>query len=128
MDKTFVKRFNENKYVLKTSFAEKHPESYLELVRKVITVITDDEHDSPDPERIHCINDGDYQGTLLFVIAATGYQPFDYWYVKVYYGSCSACDTLQGIRKYSDEKPNDSQINDYMTLALHIVQGIKKLR
>lgn len=29
---------------------------------------------------------------------------------------------------YSDEAPTDAQVNDYMTLALHIVQGIKAMQ
>jgi hypothetical protein len=41
------------------------------------------------------------------------------------YGSCSGCDTLQGISDYSHAAPNEKQIDDYMTLALHIVQGFK---
>ena len=73
------------------------------------------------------IDHGDYQGTLLFIIAASGYQPNKYWFVKVDYGSCSGCDTLEGIRCYSDGPPSDAQVADYMTLALHILQGIKPL-
>ena len=63
----------------------------------------------------------------MFVIAARGYQPSDYWYVKISYGSCSGCDTLEAIRAYSDDPPTPEQIDDYLTLALHIVQGLKKM-
>ena len=62
----------------------------------------------------------------MYVIGGTGYQPRDYWYVMVYYGSCSGCDTLQAICGYTD-KVTDSQVADYMTLALHILQGIKAM-
>lgn len=61
------------------------------------------------------------------MIAATGHQPDKYWYVKVSYGSCSASDTLESIREYSDEKLTEAQIDDYMTLVLHVVQGLKKM-
>lgn len=109
-------------------FTETHPEEYIEIVRAVIEAINPDgEYELPDPKRIHQIDDGDYQGTLLFLIAAVGYQPSDYWYVKVYYGSCSGCDTLQSISGYSGEPPSTQQAKDYQTLALHIVQGLKKL-
>ena len=40
----------------------------------------------PGLERIHRIDDGDYQGTLVFVIGGKGYQLSTYWYVKVSYG------------------------------------------
>lgn len=65
------------------------------------------------------------QGALVYVIGATGYQPDKYWYVKVGYGSCSGCDTLEAIREYQDGKPTERQVNKYMTLALHIVQGLR---
>ena len=96
------------------------------MVREVIKVVTTDDYNAIDPERIHQIDDGDYQGTLLFVIAARSYQPDDYWFVKVGYGSCSGCDTLQAINySLDDNPPTDDQVSQYMTLALHIVQGLK---
>ena len=115
---------------------KKHPNNYKDLVKTVIKFLSNVPYEEyemrPDSSRIHQIDDGDYQGTLLFVIASSNYQPDTYWYVKVYYGSCSGCDTLQRIREdyRSDQDlkiPNDQQIDDYMTLALHIVQKLKKL-
>jgi hypothetical protein len=78
-------------------------------------------------ETLHCIDDGDYQGTLLFLIPEDTYQPDNYYYVKVEYGSCSGCDTLESIRDYDSDTPNDEQVKDYMTLCLHIIQKFKKL-
>jgi len=123
----FVKRFDEKRTELADVFREKHPYSYIDVVRAVVKAMHTDDYDSIDPERIHQIDDGDYQGTLLFVIAATGYQPSNYWYVKVDYGSCSGCDTLMAIHDYGDDPPTDKQVSDYMTLALHVVQGLRKM-
>ena len=86
-----------------------------------------DEYEQPSFNRIHKIDDGNYQGTLLFVVGAGGYQPSDYWSVFVGYGSCSGCDTLQNIMRYSDDPPNAEQLNDLMGLALNVVQGLKKV-
>ncbi len=86
-----------------------------------------DAYDSMDPERIHRIDDGDYQGTLVFVIGASGYQPSTYWYVTVGYGSCSGCDTLEAIRFYGDDPPTSQQVTDYATLAPHIVEGLREM-
>lgn len=61
------------------------------------------------------------------MIAEKGYQPNDYYFVKVGYGSCSGCDTLEGIRNYEDGNPTEEQVKDYMTLALHVVQGLKRM-
>lgn len=129
MIQEFVDRFMARKDLLTEAFS-KHPETYDEVVKNTISVITDNSKYSaynPDPERIHVINDGDYQGTLVYVIGAKGYQPYAYWYVKVSYGSCSNCDTLAAIRDDTATPPTAEQIKDYMTLALHIVQGLKKM-
>jgi hypothetical protein len=110
--------------LVREQFEQQEPNSYADIVKAVITMLQEDEYDSPDPMRIHQIDDGDYQGTLVFVIASGGYQPSTYWYVKVNYGSCSGCDTLEAIRDDFDEK---KKMADLMTLALHIVQGLKEM-
>jgi hypothetical protein len=130
MIKELVVRFSERRHEIAQKLKEKHPDDYKELVGWVVEALRGDDgydYDSMDKDRIHEIDDGHYQGTLVYVIGGVGYQPSQYWYVKVSYGSCSGCDTLEGIRGYEHEKPNDEQIKDYMTLALHIVQGIKKM-
>lgn len=125
MIKEFVDKINTEKSKLEDVFKLKHPSCYKELVTNVITFLSDDKYDSIDPERVHEIDDGDYQGTLLYVIGAKGYQPSTYWSVAVSYGSCSGCDTLQAITDFGDDPPDEQQVKDYMTLALHIVQGLK---
>jgi hypothetical protein len=126
MIQPLVDRFMANKLTIESTFRAKHPENYAEIVKTVVSAVTDDDSEL-DPDRIHELNDGDYQGTLVYVIGAKGYHPYDYWYVKVIYGSCSVCDTLESIRSYSYELPSDEQVADYMTLALHIVQSIRKM-
>jgi hypothetical protein len=129
MIQKFVNRFMAAEGVLRETFAAKHPDTYIDIVKAVVSVIGEkDAYGEPDATRIHEIDDGDFQGTLVFVIAAGGYQPNEYWYVKVYYGSCSGCDTLEGIRCYSDDPPTKKQLDAYMTLALHIVQGFKSMQ
>lgn len=128
MIQEFVDKFMERKADLRVIFAKEHPADYKAIVEAVVTLLHDENaYVSPDPERIVEIDHGDYQGTLVYIIGASGYQPSEYWAVQVYYGSCSGCDTLQAIHQYSDDPPNEKQIDDYMTLALHIVQGIKSI-
>ena len=128
MIEKFTKQYFTNLQVLKEKFQQKHPESYKELVKNVIEVLTDDEYDSIDPDRIHEINDGDYQGTLVYVIAAKGYQPSKYWYCRISYGSCSGCDTLESIKNYDyDTPPDEEQVKQYMQLACHVVQQLKEM-
>jgi hypothetical protein len=129
MIQKFVNRFMAAKGVLRETFAAKHPDTYIDIVKAVVSVIGEEgPYGEPDATRIHQIDDGDYQGTLVFVIAARGYQPSEYWYVKVSYGSCSGCDTLESIRDYSDDPVTKEQLDAYMTLALHIVQGFKSMQ
>ena len=129
MIQKFVNRFMAAESVLREKFAAKHPDAYIDIVKAVVDVIKGEStYGEPDATRIHQIDDGDFQGTLVFVIAAGGYQPWEYWYVKVGYGSCSGCDTLEGIRDYSDELPTKEKIDAYVTLALHIVQGFKSMQ
>jgi hypothetical protein len=129
MIQKFVNRFMAAESVLREGFAAKHPDAYDDIVKAVVSVIGEKgAYGEPDATRIHQIDDGNYQGTLVFVIAAVGYQPWEYWYVKVGYGSCSGCDTLEGIRDYEDGPPTKEQVDAYMTLALHIVQGFKSMQ
>lgn len=129
MIESFTKVWFSHKQTLEEQFSKKHPEDYKEIVEAVVRLLSDNlkEFIVPDPTRIHEIDDGDYQGCLVYVIAAKGYQPFTYWYVRVDYGSCSGCDTLQGITNYSRGIPTKEQVNGYMTLALHILQGLKEM-
>lgn len=64
------------------------------------------------------IDDGDYQGTLVYLIPFDRYQPNaeDYLMTYVEYGSCSYCDTLQNI-KYD----SSTQVDDLMTLCRDMI-------
>lgn len=126
----FIQQFDAQRDELRAQLALAHPTNYAALVKMVVTAVSDpcEYTETPDPNRIHQIDDGDYQGTLVFVIASKGYQPSNYWYVRVYYGSCSGCDTLERITNYSNEPPTPNQVDQYMTLALHIVQGLKPMQ
>ena len=76
-------------------------------------------------DKITEIDNGDYQGTLLFIIPRNIDQPdvSNYVFTSVYYGSCSYCDTLQGIHQYSYGLPSEDQVNDYMYLLLHLLEN-----
>lgn len=129
MEARFIERFDSKRDEIKETLAflldtYKYGIDYRDIVSIVIDAIHEGDGD-PNPNAISEIDDGDYQGTLLFVIPEDVYHPYDYWYVRVFYGSCSGCDTLQGILYDSDSK--EQQINDLFTLALHIFQGLKKL-
>lgn len=103
---------------------------YLHLVKKTVEIILNGGHteygEDYQVDKIHQIDDGDYQGTLIYLIPANTYQPSEYEYLMTYvgYGSCSGCDTLQAIQGWDEKPPTESQMKDYMGLCLHIVQNI----
>lgn len=133
MVKEFVEAYMRNKEKMRSHFATACPLSYEALVREVVECINDYECGSqtplrplPDPNRIHQIDDGYYQGTLVFVIGEHGYQPSDYWYAKIEYGSCAICDALQSIEWCGE--PTSQQLDDMMTLALHVAQQLHPMQ
>lgn len=130
MIKEFVQAFEDNIARVRRAFCEHCPEDYKQIVCEVVKAINNYEEKKygyPYPDNIHVINDGDYQGTLVFVIPEFDYQPMEYWYVRVAYGSCSGCDTLQGIGWWHPNNPTKQQLDDVMMLALHVVQGLRKM-
>lgn len=123
----FVKVWDRDKNKIKDFFDKNHPENYIDIVRQVVKMLSESDltgfgdHEKPDPDRIHEIDDGDGRGTLVYVIGGGWYQTNKYWYVKVKYGSCCGCDTLEYIRGETGEE----RVRQYMMLALHIIQGLR---
>lgn len=129
MIEKFVRIWDEHKEEVEEVYRANHPNDYFSIVENIITLLNkyDEDYNKPST-KVHAINDGDYQGTLLFLIPTDTYQPDGYYYVKVYYGSCSGCDTLEGIRIYEyDKAPSEEQVKDYMMLSLHIIQCLKMI-
>jgi hypothetical protein len=124
MIQDFVKLWERHKTELRRAFVASQPESYREVVTEVVRhVLSRGVVPHPDPDRVHEINDGEYQGTLVYVVAAAGYQPSTYWAVTVSYGSCSGCDALQDLLY----RGVDERVDGLMTLALHIVQEFREI-
>ena len=143
MIKEFVEAWEKNKdkleEYLKTHKQEEYY-SYKQLVKLLFDIVINPEIDKHeglfeltalyDTGNILTIDDGDYQGTLIFVLHENRYQPSvdEYVYTNVGYGSCSGCDTLQAIHCYSvGETPDETQLKDYMTLCLHLLQRCKRM-
>ena len=133
-----VIKWEKNKINLKKYFENTNQseyQSYESIVRKIFElVITDVDNkwggkDSFDIKKMTVIDDGDYQGTTIYIIPKDTYQPDtnDYLVTDNYYGSCSGCDTLLSISGYDDNLPNEKQVKEYMTIALHLVQRMKWL-
>lgn len=128
MIKEFFDSFIKNKDELVMLFAENHPSDYKELVTNVLRVVHPDVDNGISLDEVHEICPKGHPGGLLYIFHSHHEcESRRYWYVKVDYGSCSACDTLLAIKGESYDTPLFSQIEQYMTLALHVVQGIKEM-
>lgn len=130
MIQDFINRWeNGGRDRCKSAFSGAHPSNYAAVLKTLIdSLFPEADYHDPDSSRITTIDDGHHQGTLVFVVAAKTYQPDDYWYTKVNYGSCSGCDTLQRIQEWDDGLPTEQQAADYTTLALHMLQGMKPMQ
>ena len=81
-----------------------------------------------DCENMSVIDNGDYQGTLLFLIPFDTYQPCEGDYLMTYvgYGSCGGCDSLLSITECSWHAPNEEEIKELMALCKDIVTNTIK--
>ena len=134
MIKEIIEKWEKNKHILENYFRTTRQEEYSDyqiIVKKLIELVLniDELHNVFDLEKLTVLDHGDYQGTQIFIVPKKTYQPDveDYLVTHTYYGSCSGCDTLQSINLYRDELPNEEQISEYMTLALHLIQKMKWL-
>jgi hypothetical protein len=109
---------------------------YYDLVKLAIDCIlnhsTEDYEDCGyshkwDTENITVIDNGDYQGTLLFMIPAKCYQPSECEYLLTFagYGSCGGCDALLSIVEFAYEM-TDEIARDLLTLCKHLIENIVK--
>lgn len=134
MLKILVEKWDKNKEVLEDYLRKNFPvENYNKLVKATFDCIYNTNEDEElDTNRITKIDDGDYQGTLLYVIPLDTYQPSEYDYLMTYigYGSCSVCDPLESILSatwWEDvNAPTENQIKDLMGLCKDIVQNTIK--
>lgn len=135
MIQEFIKKWDSRKDFLREHLETCKGEdiTYSYLVEKIFKIVINDSdrygYKNFDTEKMIVIDHGDYQGTLIFIIPAKTYQPSieDYVVTHNYYGSCSGCDTLMWILEYEDGYLSESQIDELMTLCLHLVQKMKFL-
>lgn len=130
-----VKLWEENKHKLEEYFKttkQEEYDSYETIIRKIFELcinVSDDYYNNFNLESLHIIDDGNWEGTLIFIVPKNISLPDaeDYIVTDTYYGSCSGCDTLLSILSYSEDLPSESQVKELMTLALHLVQKMRWL-
>lgn len=99
---------------------------YIDLVRETFEVIYNTDLPEQllpvDTSKITMIDNGDYQGTLLFALPFVTYQPAEFEYLMTYvgYGSCSGCDALLFAQSGVIGKANNAQLSLFMNLCKDI--------
>jgi hypothetical protein len=134
MLKYCYKKWNDNKDKLEAALREtdlsaQSYKSLLALTVKHILNPGDSNEYYWDTDKIEVVDNGDYQGTLLFLIPKDTYQPSEYEYLMTYigYGSCCCCDYLQSIQPWSsDEEVTDKDIKNFMGLCKDFVTNMIK--
>ena len=102
---------------------------YIDIVKMVCRCILNVNLIEGDPvinvDIITMIDNGGYQGTLLFILPFYADPPSesDYLMTFVDYGSCSGCDTLQSIQS-DDKYGHRDETDSYLTLCRDIVNNI----
>ena len=134
MIKEIVQQWEANKHKLAEYFRNTLQEEYGDydiILKKLFELCLHDVDGELiyDIEQMTKIDNGDYEGTIIYLIPQQRYVPRAEHYLVtfVYYGSCSGCDTLQGIHGYDRDFPSEEQVKQYMILALHLVQKMKWL-
>lgn len=137
MNRYCVDRWDKNKDRLQERIAnsiDHNSWGYETLVKLIIEEVlnpgAESRYDTWDSEEITVIDNGDYQGSQLFLFHKNTYQPSpaDYLITFEYYGSCSGCDTLMAIQDWSSYErklPTEIQIRDYMALCLNLIQQMR---
>lgn len=134
MVKEFIESWEKNKHKIEKHLKENEIrtyDSYKELFELLLQYVINDEIEYGKFGNVTVLNDGDYQGTYIFIANREYYQPSESDYISTFvsYGSCSGCDTLQSIiydiTNYDNGLASESQVEDFMTLILHMLQRCK---
>ena len=136
MIKYALKKWSENKDALRNAIQQTEKDKrcfwdYNDIVKLVCRYIFNENVSDEDPminvDGITMIDNGDYQGTLIFMLPFDTDQPAEYEYLMTYvgYGSCSGCDTLQCIQAddEDDDETEKDLVDSYFSICKDIVSN-----
>lgn len=135
MKKFAIEAWEKHKDELREKF-RKDPDIWREEYKDIVTTIYQTLFpDQLKLDRITQVDDGDYQGSLLFLVPSYAYQPTQYEYLTTWvdYGSCSGCDALQAIQEEfpwpgTGGEVSETALDDLMALAFDIVRHTELFR
>ena len=130
MMKIMKKLWNKNQDKLREELSSRDDLNecgYVDLVKIAFDKIYNDENrtDSENlcTDKVHEIDDGDYQGTRIYLIPFDTYQPDpkDYLMTSVWYGSCTGCDVLLAAQEWGGGKLTEQQVKDFMSICKDLI-------
>ena len=137
MIKYALKKWSENKDALRNAIQQTEKDkrsswNYNDIVKLTCRYIFNENVSCEEPminvDGITMIDNGDYQGTLLFMLPFDVDQPAEYEYLMTYvgYGSCSCCDALQRIQADDEDDEDDDEtekemVDSYLSICKDIV-------
>ena len=132
MIEEFVKYWEAHKDNLKLWFEGKLVDGEEPTYKDIVVAIVDNVFNADDDNYASFstdvveLDDGDYQGTKIFIIHRDAYEPDldDYYYTSDYYGSCGGCDTL--LRIYETVQDDKEKVKLLMNVALNLLQRFHK--
>ena len=134
MTRIMKERWDANKDKLRDALAERtdlNHCNYEDLVNLTFEVIYNTDANETGYQvlnlnNITVVDDGDYQGTVVFLIPFDTYQPSEHEYIMTYigYGSCSGCDVLQAVQScgdYGKKKATEDQLDGFMDICRELI-------
>lgn len=129
MIKIMKELWNKHEKELRERLAKRtdvHQMEYVDLVHLTFETIFngDDREVELNLKEMTEIDNGNYQGTMLYLIPFKTYQPAEYEYLMTYvrYGSCSGCDALKAAKSWCDEGPlTGKELKAVMAICKDIV-------
>ena len=132
MIKIMKHRWDANKGLLRKTLTEHITEledcDYTYLLKTTFDILYNNDSYNPryhlKTDSITVIDNGDYQGTIMFLIPFDTYQPCEWEYLMTYigYGSCSGCDALQAAQCCEGDLLIDSIMNICKDLVCNTIR------
>jgi hypothetical protein len=130
----FLIAWHKNKSKLRKAFAKRHPRDYNQIVEMLFRIVINPElEDKYDTDNITVLDQDQPNGIEIFILCNQKWPLMvdDYIYTHNFYGSCDICDILESIKNINRRRkvrPDEDQLDEYMTLAFHLLQRTKKFK
>ena len=127
MERSIIKQWDKNKHKLEAYFKKTRMSEYGYAYEDLMEIIFKICIKGYDIDKMDVFYVGGNVGDVIFKIPkkTKDAETQKYLVTETDYGSCSGCDTLLRIGGYNYGLPTDDQVKGFMSLCLHLVQGME---